>query len=223
MKSTTLKSMSLALVAGLALVGLAAPSHADTVTYSTNGIFTGGDAPGTNQYIDAAHGILITFEGVPTSTVDVPPPSQALFGTFDTTGTTATSLQSVNSGFTLTIIQSDPAASSPSIDFTGTLQGQLARANSQAFVQFSAPLVQTIVNDDGSQTVYHLLEADSGTLGRSNLNPPSTGSGQSTVDGSINLTNEVPAVPEPSSILMASLAVPALLLYGRSRKLKATA
>jgi len=213
--------MSLALVAGLAIVGLAAPSHADTVTYSTTGIFTGGDAPGTSTYVDAANGILITFEDVISNSVNVPPASQATFGTFNSTGTTAATLQGVSSGFTLTIIQSTPTPSgSPSIDFVGTLQGQLAFDNSQAFVLFDAPLQQSIASAAGDVT-YRIIEADNGTAGRANISPPTSNNGRSTVEGEINLANNV--VPEPSSILMASLAVPALLLYGRSRKIKATA
>jgi len=216
--------MSVALVAGLATVGLAAPSHAATVTYTTTGLFTGGDAPGTNQYIDAANNILITFNGVTSNSVEVPPDSNVSYGTFDTTGTTAASLQAVASGFTLTIIQSAPTPSGdPDIAFVGALDGSLAFSNSQAFVQFLPPFIQNISNGDGTQTQYRLVEADEGTPGRANINPPSVNNGDSTVEGKIVLIGQQNVVPEPSSILMASLAVPALLLYGRNRKVKATA
>jgi len=221
MRSTTLRLMSVALVAGLAIVGLAAPSQADTVTYSTTGIFTGGDAPGTNQYIDAANGILITFEDVLSNSVNVPPDSQATFGTFNSTGTTAATLTGVSSGFELTILQTTP--STGDVTFLGTLQGQLASDNSQAFVLFNSPLTEQINNGNGTQTVYRIIEADNGTTGRANISPPSSNAGRSTVEGIITLSGQFNTVPEPSSILMASLAVPALLLYGRSRKIKATA
>jgi len=201
--------MSLALVAGLAIVGLAAPAQAELVTYSTTGIFTGGDSPGSKDYVDAANGIVISFIDVLSNSVDVPPASQVTFGTFDSHLTTATSLQGVSSGFELTITQTTPTTGE--ITFVGTLTGQLRVDNSQAFVQFDAPLFQSIGN-----ILYQIIEADNGTIGRANISPPTSNNGLSTVEGVIT------AVPEPSSILMASLAVPALLLYGRSRKLKAT-
>jgi len=202
--------MSFALVAGLAIVGLAAPAHADImVTYSTSGIFTGGDQPGTAVYRDAANNIRIEFLDVASDTIRVPPASQVTLGTFDTTGTTATSLQGVSSGFELSIFQTSPTLGTTT--FVGTLQGQLRFDNSQAFVQFDAPLTQSI-----GPVTYRIIEADNGTPGRANISPPTSNAGRSTVEA------EVSAVPEPASILMASLAVPALLLYGRSRKLKAT-
>lgn len=213
MKSRLLSLTFVALVAGLAIVGPAAPAHAVLVTYSTVGTFTGGDAPGTSAYVDAANGIVITFNGVVSDSVNAPPTSGATFGQFDTTGTTAPTLTGVNSGFTLDIFQTTPEAGATS--FLGTLQGTLALDSSTAFVLFTG-LSQSIGN-----VLYKIIESDNGVAGRANISPPTTNNGLSSVEGEISIS-EPPVVPEPSTMLLAGLAAPALLLFRLRKKGKAT-
>lgn len=212
MKSRLLSLMFVALVAGLAIVGPAAPAHAVLVTYSTVGTFTGGDAPGTSAYVDAANGIVITFNGVVSDEVNAPPTTGATYGQFDTSGTTAPTLTGVSSGFTLDIFQTTPEAGSTS--FLGTLQGTLAIDSSQAFVLFTG-LTQSI-----GDVIYRIIEADNGVLGRANISPPTTNNGLSSVEGEISI-GVTPVIPEPSTMLMAALAAPALLL-GLRKKGKVT-
>jgi len=205
-------SLAIAVGIGVASIGLASPARATIVTYTTAGTFGGGDAPGTNVYVNAANGVNIVFNGIVSNSVNVPPGSTASFGSFDTSGTTATSLQGVSSPFTLDIFQSTPEVGGP-LTFVGSLNGQLAIDNSQAYIQFAAPLSQSIGN-----IIYTIISADSGTPGRLDLVPPTTNAGVATLQGQIN------AVPEPSSIALLGLGTLGLLaLHRRSRKAGVTA
>jgi hypothetical protein len=197
--------IGLALALGT-MLSLGSAAQAEMVTYSTVGMFSGGDSAGTNTYLDAAHGVQIVFDSA-ISSVDVPPTSQVSFGHFDTSATTATSLQGVVSGFTLNIFQSAPAIGGP-VSFIGTLSGSIEILNSQAFIQFNAPLVGNI-----GSIVYSIASADNGTPGRVNLAPPSTNAGLTTIVGTVGV------VPEPSSVVLAALLAPALLaLVARTRR-----
>jgi len=207
-------SLAIAAAIGIAVSGLASPARAAVVTYTTTGTFSGGDAPGTNTYVDAARGINIVFNGITENSVNVPPASTASFGSFDTHLTTATSLQPVSSDFTLLIAQTSPVPGGP-LTFVGSLSGQLTINSSQAFIQFSAPLSQSI-----GETVYKILSADSGTPGRLDLVPPSTNLGVATLQGQI--TTAGAAVPEPSALTLLGLGTVGALLF-RHRSKKATA
>lgn len=201
------KSVCLALaLGGMLLLGQSA--RAITVTYTTLGTFDSGDAAGTSSYVDAANGITIDFLNALGESVDVPPPSQTSFGTFDTSATTTTSFAPVSSGFTLDIFQTAPAPGG-TLTFVGTLSGQLRVNNSQAFVQFDAPLTQSI-----GLVIYSIVSADDNTPGRVNIAPPTTNNGLTTVAGRINV------IPEPSAIVLVGLGAVAplgLMLRGRRK------
>ena len=190
----------------LAAFGPATPAHAVFVTYTTVGTFTGGDAAGTNVFLDAANGVNVVFNGIVSNSVDVPPASSASFGTFDTSGTTSPTLTGANSGFTLDIFQTTPVAGGP-LTFVGSLIGQLATTNSQAYIQFNAPLSQSL-----GDIVYKIISADSGTPGRLDLVPPSTNSGLS------SLQAQITAVPEPSSVILMGVGGMLALAFRRRGK-----
>ena len=188
------------------LLTLGSNAHAEIVSFVTTGTFTGGDLAGSNTYLDAANGISIVFNSSIDNTVDVPPTSQVSFGQFDSSATTATSLTPVASNFLLDIFQTAPTAGS--LEFVGQLQGSLQVLNSQAYIQFSEPLVGQI-----GRVFYQIASADGGMLGRVNLAPPSTNSGLTTIVGNVGI------VPEPASLVIMSLGCPALLVVGyRNRR-----
>jgi hypothetical protein len=201
-----LKSFVLTIAAvGASVLGPAPDARADFVTYSTVGIFDGGDAAGTNIYLDAANGIQINFNGIVTNTVNAAPSTTASFGAFDTIGTTAAAPVSVTSGFTLDIFQTAPTAGGP-LSLVGALSGTLSFDGSQAHIKFNTPLSGSI----GSM-VYSITSADSGTPGQLNLVPPSTNSGISSLQGQIALKG----VPAPSALFLAALGSPVLLARRR--------
>jgi len=195
--------LAVAAAVGIAVFGPASPARATFVTYSTVGIFSGGDTPGTNTYLDAAHGIDIVFNGITTNSVTVPPASNASFGTFDSSATTATTLQTVASGFTLNIFQTSPSAGGPA-SFVGSLSGSLAIDNSQAFIVFSGGLTKSI-----GVVSYTIVSNDHSTPGRLDIVPPTTNSGLSTLNGVIN------AVPEPSAVALLGIGTFGALAFRR--------
>lgn len=222
--------LGLALVAGMVGVGATRPAHAVPVTYTTLGTFDSGDLAGSSTYLDIANGIDITFENILSQTVDVNPPpvSGISFGNFNTSLTTAATLEGVASGFTIEIFQAAPIPTGPgSLLLVGTLSGTLSATASTAsvlFTGFTPAVLPAPFGDAGligsffspTEVVnYYLTEADGDLLGRANIVPPSVNLGISSVEGAITLT----VVPEPSTLALAGLGcVAAGLLATRSRK-----
>jgi len=207
------KSLGWAVALGALLLSSPA-TKADLVSFVTLGSFSGGDNPGSSTYLDAANGITIAFNGSVNNNVNVPPSSSASFGTFDTTGTDAADFVPVTGTFTLSIFQSAPTVAN--LSFVGTLTGTLRADNSQAYIQFDAPLSQTlgdilyqIVSADGTSPTDH-------TPGRVNLAPPTTNLGVSTIQGRVGR-----AVPEPSTLVLMGIGGPALMAIRYRRKMNA--
>jgi hypothetical protein len=183
-----------------AVLALGSSAQADVVTFVTTGVFSGGtnSTSGTATYTDNTNHVLITYTPSTNNTVTVPPASQVSFGTFNTTGTTATSNATIGGTFTLNIVQTAPTAGT--VSFVGSVSGTITGTSSQAFVQFNTPLSHTI-----GLATYTIVSADGGSPGRVNFSPPSTNAGISTINGSVDL------VPEPSSLVLSALLAPALL------------
>jgi hypothetical protein len=167
-----------------ATIGTATQAHAALVQFTTTGVFT---SSGTSTY--TAPGVSISFTGFP-SLVDAP--SSVTFGSFSTLGTTSLTDVAVADTFTLSIFQTVPGAGSGA--FVGSLEGTLRFISSGAYIDFAAPLTITIAGVE-----YTLTEADSGIAGRTELKPPTSAGGLSTVEG------EVALVPEPASALLLGL------------------
>jgi len=209
-----IRMTAIAMVAavGVAVLGAASPARASLVTYSTTGTFDSGDAAGTSVYSDLANGVRIEFLGIISQSVNANPSSTASFGNFNSSGTTATTPVALSSGFTLDIVQTAPAPGG-AVTFVGSLHGTLAIDQGNAYVQFDAPLSQSIAN-----VLYQITEADNNTPGRANIVPPSVNGGLSTVEGLVTVN----AVPEPSTMVLAGLAFPALLVFLRKKTAKTT-
>ena len=85
------------------------------------------------------------------TTVDVPPATNAIFGSFTTLAAPPSPGVTLVDTFTLTITQTAPAPGG-TVVFTSTVGGTIFLNNSQAFVQFNAPLIavhrQRRIHDD---------------------------------------------------------------------------
>jgi hypothetical protein len=188
-------------ILGAALCGAVlcgANSQAGSITYLATGVFT---TSGTSTF---TNGVASVTDTATLSTASVPPPTFANLGTFTTVNPGSTQI-SANDTFTLTI---ENTATTDTIKFSGTMSGSFSDTSSSAFIQFSTPLTQTL---DGF--IFTIVSADGGTPGRVNLNAPLTNGGQSTINASV-------AIPEPASVVLLGLAVPAVagLGYRRSRR-----
>jgi hypothetical protein len=178
----------------------AGEAAAGSVSFVTTAIFTGGDLAGTNEYLDAAHGVNILFNSSFNNTVDVPPATHVSFGTFDTSATTTPSSIPVVSGFILTVTETAGPNPGASLVFNGTFSGDLGLTNSNAVLQFATPLTGNI-----GPISFGIASADGGTLGAVFLSPPTTDNGVTTISGTVNAT----ATPEPSSIVLMGLGLSA--------------
>jgi len=199
-----LKAHRLAAFAALLVVGSVTPANAIPVTYSTSGVF---GSSGTNLLSQG--GAQIRFDALASTTVNPPPNTNALFGSFTTVAAPATAVTLVDT-FTLTITQTAPGPGS--LVFTSTVGGSIFLGNSQAFVQFNTPLTRTITSG-GFTTSYRIVEGDDANPGRLELfgNPGAV----STLNGEIGIA----AVPEPGTMALACAALPLLGLgYVRRRR-----
>lgn len=196
------------------LLLLGAEVRAATVSFVTTGTFTGGEAAGSSSYIlndlDPANRIQIDFNTVLGQVVEVPPSANVSFGLFDTSLTTATSFQSVSSGFILDIFQLTPDFGTTT--FVGSLSGQLQALGSQAYVQFDPTDLLKFI---GSIS-YEIVSADDSILGRVNI--PVASSNPTSIAGRIN------AVPEPSTVILMGVgAMVPIALRVRRMKVRASA
>jgi hypothetical protein len=181
----------------LATVGFASNVHAATVTFTTTGTFA---SSGTNVF-SGAPGVTITFTGTPTTVLT---PSNVTLGFFMTAGTTNTDpTLDLTDTFTLDIFQTVPGVGTGS--YIGTLDGVLRINASTAYIDFGAPLTITIAG-----IRYELLEADGGVAGRTEIKPPSSAGGLSTVEARVT--------PEPASALLFGLGLLGSAAAARRRK-----
>jgi hypothetical protein len=192
--------------AALCVALLCAPnSQAGPISFFTFGDFTPPGPPPTSTYTNVS-GAVINYDSSGVLTATAPPSDNTNLGSFSTLGSSGAS-SAVSSVFTLTV---ENLATFDFITFTGTLTGSLSGTSSNADIQFSSPLSQTL---DGF--VFTIANADSGHPGQVNINDPTNNNGVSTINAVVSS-----AVPEPSSIALLGLAVPALagLAYRRARR-----
>jgi PEP-CTERM motif len=194
-------------ILGAALCGAllcGANSQAGSISFLTTGVFTSTDSPTFNSADGLTTVNYVTAPTIPTATA--PPTANINLGTFVTSSTAPTAAPStVSDTFTLTVTD---VATSDTITFSGTMSGTISSSASSASIVFSSPLSQTL---DGF--IFTIVSADGGTAGTVNLNAPATNGGMSTINATV-------AVPEPTSIALLGLAVPALagLVFRRVRR-----
>jgi PEP-CTERM motif len=192
---------------GVALCGAilcGANSQAGSISFLTTGVFTSSDSP-TFTSTDGLTAVnYVTAPTIPTATV--PPTANVNLGTFVTSSTApTTSPSTVSDTFTLTVTD---VATADTITFSGTMSGMISSSGSSASIVFSSPLSQNL---DGF--IFTIVSADGGKAGTVDLNAPTVNAGMSTINATVS-------VPEPTSIALLGLAIPALagLVFRRVRR-----
>ncbi len=203
------RSFALAMaLGGMLLCG--GDAWAGSINYLATGVFDSGGLAGTPTYTSTSDPSTSVNYTSTLSSASVPPMTNISLGTFTTaSGAAPTSPTAISSGFTLTV--TDLASPSHTITFTGTMIGGLSTSSSSAYLLFSSPLSQNL---DGY--IFSIVNADASVPGRVNLAAPTTNNGQSTINGTVTAA----AVPEPTSIALLGLAIPAMagLAYRRARR-----
>lgn len=203
-----------ALRTGLALGAMllwSAGANATFISYLTTGMFSGGTTPNTSVFTSSTGGTTVSYTSSAVDSATVPPTSNVSLGTL-TVASTSTSAESLSGGFKLTIVDTTAGGTGGAITFTGTLSGAASSTASTGALVFSGPLTQQL---DG--VTFTITNADTGQTGRVNLAAPTTNSGQSTINAAIN------AVPEPSTLALLGLGIPAVLGLRFRRKMGASA
>ena len=187
----------------------ASNSQAGSITYLAVGTFT---SSGTPTFTSPDLSTSVAYSSLE-STATVPPANNVSLGTFMTASTSSpTTPTMVTDTFTLVVFNTTPGSPDfgNSITFTATMSGTISSSTSSADMQFNTPLS---ANLDGY--TFTIVNADQGISGRINLNAPTTNGGISTIDAIVTAT-----VPEPGSVVLLGLALPALagLAYRRTRR-----
>jgi hypothetical protein len=177
-----------------------ASSQAGSITFLATGTFT---SSGTSDFTSPDGATTVDYTSL-VSTANPPPTNNVNLGSF-TVASTDPTLTAVSDTFTLLVTNT---ATGDTITFSGTMAGAISSTSSTASIVFSSPLTETL---DGF--IFTIANHDGGTPGQVNLNSPTTNGGVSTINATV-------AVPEPASVVLLGLAVPALagLGYRRSRR-----
>lgn len=182
-------------VAILAIAAFGSSAYADTVTYSTTGVFS---ATGTNSATFGAGPGAVTLTYTPvgagTSVTPFGPgiggATFANFGQFTTSGGNGT--VAAGGSFTLTVTQISPASGSPNGNLVGTFTGQINQNASSVVLSFSPGPVGTL--SAGVPFGTHVFQ-----LRNTQINPTTSNGGQTALNGAIY---EGEPIPEPATMTL---------------------
>lgn len=175
----------------------AAPASATQITFSTTGAFNGSGS--TITFGSGANTLTLTFNGIPSSTVDANPFTFASLGFIHTssTGTGAT----ITPGTTLTINIDQTVPGIGNGNLGGTISGVISTTNSTGLISFT---VNSVVIAGITYSIQNNPLA---------LVPPNTNNGDTSIQA--RLDNPV---PEPLTSLLVGAGLIGLASFQRYRR-----
>jgi len=203
------------LSAAVAVVG-AIPAAAQTVTFSTSGVFNGAGC-GTNVTICNFGGFTLSFTGQPSAsygTISIAD-ELGMFTTACTGGSLCNTPTSFPTGvtFTLTINQTSPTGGTGT--FAGTVSGTINVDPTTGKLVWS-PQAPLVINIGGAQ--YTLItDLGPGVTGDVGIAAPKT-VGDGTQSSNTTLHANVTTVPEPASIAFMATGLLGLIPVARRRR-----
>lgn len=194
------------LATAVVVLGCAGYCRADSMTYSTTGVFTGTGASG--NVLTFSDGDDIVWDNIPSTTITVPSdgsPGNLSYGMFDTNGVgSATSSVPAGDMFTLTVTQTAPTSNG--FTDTATISGTISSTGSTIKVLF--PTLIFALGPDFF-TIAQPTSPDDGFL----IVAPNDNSGFTTVNGTVAIN----PTPEPTTMLLLGGALISLSLIRRKR------
>lgn len=183
--------------AAVALLATGTSALADTVTYTTTGVFGSSD---TNVLVLGAgpDALTLTYTAVGPSSVTPFGAGEANatfanFGEFFATGGDGP-LSTAGESFELTVTQVSPASDSPDGTILGTFMGSISNDASSVVLSFTAGSVGTL--SAGAPFGTHVFQ-----LRNLQMNPPTSNGGLTALNGQIYDAASAP-IPEPASMLL---------------------
>lgn len=186
----------LSAIALLAVVAFGPSAYADTVTYTTTGVF-GSTGTNSASFGTGSGAVVLTYNEVGAGTSATPfgfgeaNATFANFGEFLATGGNG-AVSTSGETFTLTVTQVSPASSDPDGVIVGTLSGTIRADSSSVVIAFASGPVGTLSSGVPFGTfVYQVRNFQ--------INPPTSNNGLTALNGQIY---EAAPIPEPATMVL---------------------